>query len=101
MLFAVFLDAKNEVLATKELSEGTVSQATAYPRRIVEDALKCKATSLILGHNHPGGIAEPSEDDLRITEEIKNALALVEIGLQEHIILADSDYYSFSRNGSL
>ncbi len=101
VLCAVFLDAKNEVLATKELSEGTVSQASAYPRRIVEEALKCKATSLILAHNHPGGIAEPSEDDLRITEEIKNALALVEISLQEHIVLAGSDYYSFSRNGLL
>jgi DNA repair protein RadC len=101
VLFAVFLDAKNAVLTSKELSEGTVSQAAAYPRRIVEEALKCKATSLILAHNHPGGVAEPSADDLRITEEIRNALALVEVSLQEHIILAGSDYYSFSRNGTL
>jgi DNA repair protein RadC len=101
VLFAIFLNAANEVLATKEMSEGTVNQAAAYPRRIVEEALKCKATSLILAHNHPGGIAEPSEDDLRITEEIRNALALVEVSLQEHIILAGSDYFSFSRNGLL
>lgn len=101
VLYAVFLDAKNEVLATKELSEGTISQAAAYPRRIVEEALKCKATSLILSHNHPSGIAEPSEDDQRITEEIKNALALVEISLQEHVILAGGDNYSFRRNGLL
>lgn len=67
----------------------------------MEEALKCKATSLILGHTHPGGIAEPSKDDLRITEEIKNALALVEISLQEHVILAGSEYYSFSGNGLL
>lgn len=99
VFFAVFLNAKNEVLQTRELSEGTVSQAAAYPRRIVEEALKCKATSLILAHNHPGGIAEPSEDDLRITSEIKSALALVENSLQEHILLAGSDYYSFRRNG--
>lgn len=101
VLYAVFLDAKNEVLATKELSEGTVSQAAAYPRRVVEEALKCKATSLILAHNHPGGVAEPSDDDLRITEEMRNALALVEVSLQEHVILAGGEYYSFSRSGLL
>lgn len=101
VLCAVFLDAKNEVLATKELSEGTVSQAAAYPRRVVEDALKYKATSMILAHNHPGGVAEPSDDDRRITEDIRNALALVDVSLQEHVILAGSEYYSFSRNGQL
>lgn len=101
VLFAVFLNAANVVLATKEMSEGTVSQAAAYPRRIVEDALKWKATSLILAHNHPGGVAEPSEDDMRITEEIKNAVALVEVTLQEHVILAGEEYYSFNRNGLL
>ncbi len=101
VLYAVFLNAKNEVLQTREMSEGTVSQATAYTRRIVEEALKCKSTSLILAHNHPGGVAEPSDDDCRITKEIKNALALVEISLQEHIILAGNDYYSFRRNGTI
>ena len=98
ILFAVFLNAKNEVLATKELGEGTVSQASAFPRKIVEEALKQKATSIILAHNHPGGIAEPSEHDESITTEIQKALALVEISLQDHIILANNEYYSFKRN---
>jgi len=98
ILFAVFLNAKNEVLATKELGEGTVSQASAFPRKIVEEALKQKATSIILAHNHPGGIAEPSEHDESITTEIQKALALVEITLQDHIILANNEYYSFKRN---
>lgn len=98
ILFAVFLNAKNEVLATKELGEGTVSQASAFPRKIVEEALKQKATSIILAHNHPGGVAEPSEHDERITTEIQKALALVEISLQDHIILANNEYYSFKRN---
>ena len=101
VLFAVFLNAKNEIVQTKEMSEGTVSQAAAYPRRIVEEALKCKATSLILAHNHPDGVAEPSDDDKRITEEIKRALATVEVSLQEHILLADNEYYAFSRDGLL
>ncbi len=98
MLFAIFLNAKNEVLANKELGEGTVSQASAFPRKIVEEALKLKSTSIILAHNHPGGIAEPSEYDESITTEIQKALALVEISLQDHIILANNEYYSFKRN---
>ena len=98
ILFAVFLNAKNEVLATKELGEGTVSQAAAFPRKIVEEGLKLKATSIILAHNHPGGVAEPSEHDESITTEIQKALALVEISLQDHIILANNEYYSFKRN---
>lgn len=98
ILFAVFLNAKNEVLGTKELGEGTVSQASAFPRKIVEESLKQKATSIILAHNHPGGIAEPSEHDESITTEIQKALALVGISLQDHIILANDEYYSFKRN---
>ena len=98
ILLAVFLNAKNEVLATKELGEGTVSQASAFPRKIVEEGLKQKATSIILAHNHPGGVAEPSEHDESITTEIQKALALVEISLQDHIILANNEYYSFKRN---
>ncbi len=101
VLFAIFLNAKNEVLATKELGEGTVSQAAAFPRKIVEEALKQKATSIILAHNHPGGIAEPSEQDENITIDIQKALALVEITLQDHIILANNEYYSFKRNNLL
>jgi len=101
VLFAIFLNAKNEVLANKELGEGTVSQATAFPRKIVEEALKYKATSIILAHNHPGGIAEPSEHDQTITIEIQKALALVDISLQDHIILANDEYYSFKRNERL
>jgi DNA repair protein RadC len=98
ILFAIFLNAKNEVLITKELGEGTVSQASAFPRKILEEALKQKATSIILAHNHPGGIAEPSQHDESITTEIQKALALVEISLQDHIILANNEYYSFKRN---
>ncbi|HRI45649.1 MAG TPA: DNA repair protein RadC [Ignavibacteriaceae bacterium] len=101
VLFAIFLNAKNEVLCSKELGEGTVSQASAFPRAIVEEALKQKATSIILAHNHPGGVAEPSEQDESITTEIQKALALVAITLQDHIILANNEYYSFKRNNLL
>jgi DNA repair protein RadC len=101
ILFAIFFNAKNEVLASKELGEGTISQASAFPRKIVEEALKQKSTSIILAHNHPGGVAEPSEHDIIITTEIQKALATIEISLQDHIILANYEYYSFKRNGKL
>lgn len=101
VLFAIFLNAKNEVLASKELGEGTVSQASVFPRKIIEEALKQKATSIILAHNHPGGVAEPSEHDETITIEIQKSLSLVEISLQDHIIMANNEYYSFKRNGKL
>jgi DNA repair protein RadC len=101
VLFVIFLNAKNEVLELAELGEGTVTQASAFPRRIVEEGLKHKATSLILAHNHPGGVAEPSDGDIAITNEIQKAIALVEMSLQDHIILADNDYYSFRRNNLL
>jgi DNA repair protein RadC len=101
VLYAIFLNAKNEVLNLKALGEGTVAQASAFPRKIVEEALKQKATSIILAHNHPGGVAEPSDHDVAITREITKALALVDISLQDHIILAAKDYYSFKRNDRL
>lgn len=101
VLFAIYLNAKNEVLDLCELGEGTLAQASAFPRRIVEEGLKLKATSLILSHNHPGGVAEPSDGDIAITDEIQKAINLVEISLQDHIILGDNDYYSFRRNGMI
>jgi len=101
VFMAIYLNAKNEVLEINEFSEGTVAQASAYPRRIVEAALNGKATSIILAHNHPDGVAEPSDSDIQITDEIKKALQLVEVSLQEHIIIANKDYYSFRREGLL
>lgn len=101
VFMCIFLNAKNEVLKVTELSEGTVSQASAYPRKIVELSLNYKATSTILAHNHPGGVAEPSDSDVYITNEIKKALQLVDISLQEHIIIANNEYYSFRREGIL
>ncbi len=101
VMFAIFLNAKSEVLVIKELGEGTVSQAAAFPRKIVEEALMHKATSVILAHNHPGGIARPSEHDETITLEIQKALALLDVSLVDHIILTGNEYYSFNRSGLL
>lgn len=101
VLYAIFLNAANEVLAMKTLGEGTITQAAAFPRRIAEEAISAKAAAVILAHNHPGGVAEPSEDDLRITTEIRDALNLLGIMLQDHIIISPSNYYSFKRHQQL
>lgn len=100
-LFVIFMSSNNNLLHSEIIAEGTVTQAPAFPRRIVEEALRRKAASVILAHNHPNGDAEPSETDISITREIKASLALVDIILIEHIILSDTKFYSFNRAGYL
>lgn len=95
----LYLNSKNELLHAESLSEGTVSEAVAFPRRIVEDALKYRATSVILAHNHHGGLPEPSESDDRLTDAIRNALKTVEITLQDHVIISGNGYFSYRKSG--
>lgn len=99
VVHVLYLNSKNELLHAESLSEGTVSEAIAFPRRIVEDALKYKATSVILAHNHPGGRPEPSESDDRLTDAVRNALNTVEISLQDHVIISDEGFYSYRKSG--
>jgi len=97
----LYLNSQNNLIAAENLSEGTVSQAVAFPRRIVEAALKHHATTVIITHNHPGGLPQPSDNDNTITHQIKNALQTVNITLQEHIIIAEDSFYSYRQNGIL
>lgn len=101
IVYILYLNSKNELIHAEKLSEGTVSEAVAFPRRIVEDALKYKATSVILAHNHPGGAPEPSENDDRLTDAVRNALKIVDISLQEHVIIAEDGYFSYRKSGFL
>jgi DNA repair protein RadC len=101
MMRVLYLNSQNKLIVAENLSEGTVSQAVAFPRRIVEAALKHHATTIIIAHNHPGGLPEPSENDNAITQQIKNALHTVNITLQEHIITAEDSFYSYRQSGSL
>lgn len=101
IFMVLYLNSRNERLAEENLGEGTVNEAVAFPRRIVESALKYNATSVIIAHNHPGGILEPSEQDKNITKNIKEALSTISISLQEHIILNEEGHYSFRKNGLL
>lgn len=98
---AVYLDSQNRLIHVESLSEGTISEAVAFPRKIVEGALKYRAFSVIIAHNHPGGVAEPSDNDDKITEQIKNALQTVGIRLQDHLVIAGNDYFSYRKTGYL
>ena len=101
VLYQVCLDAKGKVLHYKRLSSGTVSMAPVSIREVVENALHADASSVLLGHNHPSGVALPSEEDRQITLQIQDALATMGIGLADHIIVADDDFVSMAASGML
>ena len=99
IVYMVCLDAKCKVLNCKRLFEGSVNSANVSIRKIVENALLFNATSVIIAHNHTSGIALPSEEDKLTTRRIENALRAVDIGLTDHIIVADDDFVSLADNG--
>lgn len=101
VVHVLYLNSKNELIHAETLSEGTVSEAVAFPRKIVEGALRHRATSVILAHNHPGGLPEPSESDDRLTEAVRRALETVDISLQEHVIITRDGYFSYRKSGFL
>ena len=99
MVYMVCLDAKCKVLSCKQLGEGSVNSAGVPIRRIVDVALKMNASSVILAHNHPGGVAFPSSDDIQTTIRVSQALAGVDVVLIDHLIFADGDYTSIVDSG--
>ena len=97
----VFLDAQNRVLAVEELFRGTLTQTSVYPREIVKRALAHNAGAVILAHNHPSGVAEPSSADRQLTHHLAEALALVDIRVLDHFIVAGTTSLSFKEAGQL
>ncbi len=85
----LMLDNRNRVIAFRELFRGTIDGASVYPREVVKQALADNAAAVILAHNHPSGICEPSQADIRITESLKKALGLVDIRVLDHVIVGD------------
>lgn len=98
-VYLLCLDAKCKVLCCREVGEGSVNSAAISIRKIVETALGVNATTVILAHNHPSGIAIPSGDDVQTTRRVAAALAAVEIQLADHIVVADDDYVSMVQSG--
>lgn len=101
VLYQLLLDRKGRLLACKKLGEGGVSSAELDIRRMVENALLTSASAVILAHNHPSGVALPSEDDYAATVRAKDALAMVGVALTDHIVVADGDFVSMAESGYL
>ena len=97
----VFLDAQNRVIAVEELFRGTLTQTSVYPREIIKRALFHNAGALILAHNHPSGVAESSPADRQLTRHLAEALALVDIRVLDHFIVAGASSLSFKEAGQL
>jgi DNA repair protein RadC len=101
VFLAVFLDAQNRVIFSEELFRGTLTQTSVYPREVVKRALHHNAASVILAHNHPSGVAEPSRADELLTQTLKSALALVDVRVLDHFIVAGNQSLSFAERGIL
>lgn len=101
VFLAVFLDAQNRVLEAEELFRGTLTQTSVYPREVVKRALAHNAAGLILAHNHPSGLAEPSQADRWLTEQLRSALGLVDVKVLDHFIVAGGRAVSFAERGWL
>jgi DNA repair protein RadC len=96
------LDAQNRVIAAEELFRGTLTQTSVHPREVVKLALRHNAAGVILAHNHPSGVAEPSRADEALTASLKQALALVDVKVLDHFIVAGSAApLSFAERGLL
>ena len=95
----LFLTNGHQVIKYEELFMGTINGASVYPREVVKRALQLNAAAVILAHNHPSGVIEPSQADKSITETLQEALTLIDIRILDHIIVGGSETYSFAENG--
>lgn len=101
-VFAVlFLDNQNRLIAYEELFFGTIDGASVYPRELVKRALSHNSAGVILSHNHPSGVAEPSQADLRITQRLTSALELVDVRVLDHMVVGNGEVVSFAERGLL
>lgn len=97
----IYLDAQNRVLRIHELFVGTLTQTSVYPREVVKGALASNAAAVIFAHNHPSGVAEPSHADEALTQALKQALALVDIRVLDHLVIGRGGAMSFAERGIL
>lgn len=95
----LWLDAQNRLIAFEEMFRGTLTQTSVYPREVVKAALTRNAAAVILTHNHPSGIAEPSGADQALTQTLKSALALVDVRVLDHLVVSAAGVTSFAERG--
>jgi len=96
---AVFLNAKNRVIESKKMCEGTVTQSALYPREIIAEAIAIGGVSIVIIHNHPSGDVKPSESDIKITRKLLFSMKEMELCLLDHIIVGSAGYFSFYEEG--
>ena len=97
----LFLDVKNRLIACEEMFRGTLTHTSVYPREVVKAALARNAAGLMLAHNHPSGTPEPSEADLLLTRALVQALALIDVRILDHFVVAGPHVHSFAEHGQL
>lgn len=98
---AIFLDAQNRIIEYVELFRGTLTQCSVYPREVIKIALRLNAAAIIFAHNHPSGCPEPSRADEALTGTLKTSLALVDVRVLDHIVVAGGASLSFAKQGLL
>jgi DNA repair protein RadC len=101
VFMALFLDSQHRVVRADELFQGTLTQTSVYPREVVKAALAANAAAVIFAHNHPSGVAQPSQADELLTRNLKEALALVDVKVLDHFVVAGSHALSFVERGLL
>ena len=99
VFLVLFLDTQNRLLASEEMFSGSLSETSVYPREVLKRALHHNAASVIFAHNHPSGIAQQSQADELLTKQLKQALALVDVRVLDHFIVAGNNTLSFSERG--
>lgn len=97
----LFLDVKNRLLAHEQMFTGTINACSVYPREVVKAALRHNAASIMLAHNHPSGVPEPSESDLALTRALVQACSLIAVRVLDHFVVAGDECHSFAENGQL
>jgi DNA repair protein RadC len=98
---ALFLDSQHRVIEVRELFRGSLAQTSVYPREVVKAALRANAGAAIFAHNHPSGVAQPSQSDELLTRSLRDALALVDVRVLDHFIVAGNQLLSFAERGLL
>ena len=101
LFVGLLLDSQHRLIEYLELFRGTLAQTSVYPREVAKAALKSNAAAMIFAHNHPSGVAEPSRADELLTQALKQALALLDVRVLDHFIVAGADVLSFSERGLL
>jgi DNA repair protein RadC len=95
----IYLDAQNRLTDIETIQEGIVNQAVVYPRKVLENALKQKASAVILVHNHPSGHVKPSDADIRLTKTIQETAKILDIIVHDHVIIGENRFFSFREEG--